>query len=94
VDIKMPWPPQEIRDRLLDPSSDFQKKMIEYLESVHMGEFSTGTMEQVQADIENAEASDKKRVPPILTLPEPGPEICLAHVDVKVQSCHQCSQLI
>jgi len=54
--------------------------------------FSTGTMEQVQADIENAEASDKKRVPPILTLPEPGPEICLAHVDVKVQSCHQCSQ--
>jgi len=90
--IKNALSPQEIRDRLLDPSSDFQKKMIEYLESVHMGEFSTGTMEQVQVDIENAEASDKKRVPPTLTLPDPGPEICLAHVDVKVQSCHQCSQ--
>jgi len=51
--------------------------MIEYLESVHMGEFSTGTMEQVQADIENAEASDKNRVPPTLTLPESGQKAVL-----------------
>jgi len=32
--------PQEIRDRILDPLSDFQKKMVEYLESVCAGEFS------------------------------------------------------
>ena len=30
--------PQEIRDRIMDPKSDFQKKMVEYIESVHMGE--------------------------------------------------------
>jgi len=51
-----------------------------------MGEFSTGTMEQVQADIENAEASDKNRVPPTLTLPESGPESCLAHVNMKFRA--------
>jgi hypothetical protein len=37
--------PQEIRDQIMDPNSDFQKKIVEYLESVHVGEFMTGTME-------------------------------------------------
>ena len=40
--------PQEIRDRLLDPKSMFQQKMIGYLEGVYMGEFMTGTMAEVQ----------------------------------------------
>jgi len=40
--------PQEIRDRIMDPDSDFQKKMVEYLESVHMGEFITGTLEDMK----------------------------------------------
>src|ERR1700683_1648744 len=37
--------PQEIRDRIMDPNSDFQKKIVEYLESVHVGEFMTGNMD-------------------------------------------------
>jgi hypothetical protein len=37
--------PQEIRDQIMDPNSDFQKKIVEYLESVHVGEFMTGTIE-------------------------------------------------
>ena len=40
--------PQEIRDQIMDPESDFQKKMVEYLESVHMGEFITGSLEDVK----------------------------------------------
>jgi hypothetical protein len=40
--------PQEIRDRIMDPESDFQKKMVEYLESVHMGEFITGSLDDVK----------------------------------------------
>ena len=32
----------------MDPESDFQKKMVEYLESVHMGEFITGSVEDVK----------------------------------------------
>ena len=37
--IKNSMTPQEIRDRIMDPNSDFQKAMVEYLKSVHMGEF-------------------------------------------------------
>ena len=40
--------PQEIRDRIMDSSSDFQKKIVEYLEIVHVGEFMTGTMDEVK----------------------------------------------
>jgi hypothetical protein len=40
--IKGALTPQEIRDKIMDPTSDFQKKMVEYLEGVHMGEFITG----------------------------------------------------
>ena len=40
--------PQEIRDQIMDPESDFQKKVVEYLESVHMGEFITGSLEDVK----------------------------------------------
>src|SRR5882724_4346307 len=28
--------PQEIRDQIMDPNSDFQKRIVEYLESVHI----------------------------------------------------------
>jgi len=44
--------PQEIRDRIMDPTSDFQQKIVEYLESVHIGEFMTGTQEEVKHHIE------------------------------------------
>jgi len=40
--------PQEIRGQIMDSESDFQKKMVEYLESVHMGEFITGILEGVK----------------------------------------------
>src|ERR1700679_3872042 len=40
--------PQEIRDRIMDPTSDFQQKMVEYLESVHLGEFMTGSIDEVK----------------------------------------------
>jgi hypothetical protein len=35
--------PQEIRNRIMDVNSEFQKKMVEYLESLCVGEFLTGT---------------------------------------------------
>ena len=39
--------PQEVRDKMLDPESKFQKSMVEYLESVHQGEFFDGKLEDV-----------------------------------------------
>jgi len=34
--------PQEIREKIMDVNSDFQKKMVEYLESLCVGQFLTG----------------------------------------------------
>ena len=34
--------PDEMRSRILKPDSDFRRKLIEYLESSHAGDFMTG----------------------------------------------------
>ncbi|KAJ7318715.1 hypothetical protein DFH08DRAFT_659042, partial [Mycena albidolilacea] len=49
--IKGALSPQEIRTRLLDENSEFQKEMIAYLESSHVGEFLTGTIAEVKAKV-------------------------------------------
>jgi len=60
---------QEIRDQIMDPNSDFQKKIVEYLESVHVGEFMNGTMNEVKQQVgENMKAEDYK-----------DPKFCLMH---------------
>lgn len=41
--------PQEIRNRMMDPTSTFKSEMIAYLEGVHVGEFQTGTMTDVSS---------------------------------------------
>ena len=45
--IKGALSPQDVRDKILDPDSDFQRLMVQYLESVHQGEFYDGKMEDV-----------------------------------------------
>jgi hypothetical protein len=67
--------PQEIRDRIMDPESNFQKRLVEYLESVHVGEFMTGTMEKVVSDVE-CSAKDPQYKDPTQTLPEKPPPLC------------------
>ncbi|KAI0358879.1 hypothetical protein OH77DRAFT_1396241, partial [Trametes cingulata] len=68
--------PQEICEKIMDPSSDFQKAMVEYLESVHIGEFMTGTMESVGKRLAEEDHKNPSRVPPTETLPEAPPEKC------------------
>ena len=46
--IKGAWNPQEVRDRLISDDSEFKREIIEYLESCQIGEFQTGTMEDMQ----------------------------------------------
>jgi len=55
---------------------DFQKQMVEYLESVCAGEFLTGTLEQVQDSISAKDDANPDRTLPNLVLPEPAPEQC------------------
>ncbi|KDQ26090.1 hypothetical protein PLEOSDRAFT_1014957, partial [Pleurotus ostreatus PC15] len=41
--------PQEIRNKILDTNGIWQKKIVEWLEGCHVGEFLTGTQEEVEA---------------------------------------------
>jgi hypothetical protein len=85
--------PQEIRDRIMNPNSDFQKAFVEYLESVHVGEFMTGTMDGVKAQVaENSKNEDYKD--PTQTLPEMPPPICKGdHEMTSDYVCRDCRNL-
>src|ERR1700723_527368 len=74
--IRGAFTPQEIRDKIMDPNSDFQRKLVEYLESVHAGEFFEGTKEEVKIRRQTAEL-DPNYKPPTHTLPEAPPPLCL-----------------
>jgi hypothetical protein len=67
--------PQEIRDKIMDPTSDFQKKIVEYLESVHQGEFIKGSLEDIRTGIDDAESTTGYQ-PPTHILPECPPPKC------------------
>jgi hypothetical protein len=67
--------PQEIQERIMNPNSDFQRQMIEYFESVHMGEFITGTMENIKRNLDIAELENEYKNP-TETLPTPPPSPC------------------
>jgi len=80
--------PQEIRRRILDPSSDFQRKIVEYLESTHVGEFLTGKQDDVLEHIKKTSQSPEY-LDPTQTMPEMPPKPCLAMCD----KCHRCKVL-
>ncbi|HMI78182.1 MAG TPA: helitron helicase-like domain-containing protein, partial [Ferruginibacter sp.] len=74
--IKGAFSPQEIRDTIMDPKSDFQQKIVEYLESVHVGEFLTGTKEEVEEKLKAEKEKNKDYQDPTQTLPELPPPLC------------------
>ena len=82
--IKNALSPQDIRDKIMDPKSDFQKAMVEYLEAVHKGEFFDGKLEDV---VERTEEYQKnpEYIPPTKTMPEPPPPRC-----PKRNACDNC----
>ena len=67
----------------MDPESDFQKKMVKYLENVHMGEFITGSLEDVKQNLDIAELDDQYKNPTEM-LPIPPPPQC------NTSGCHEC----
>ena len=67
--------PQEIRDKIMDVNSDFQKKMVEYLESLCIGEFLTGSKIDISERISN-ESKLSGYHDPTYTLPNPPPPPC------------------
>jgi uncharacterized protein DUF6570/helitron helicase-like protein/PIF1-like helicase len=82
--IKGALSPQDVRDKILDPDSDFQRLMVQYLESVHQGEFYDGKMEDVIERIDGYQ-KNPEYVPPTKTMPEAPPPLCTERND-----CHIC----
>jgi hypothetical protein len=82
--------PQDICDRIMDSESDFQKAMVEYLESVHQGEFFNGKLEDVVEKIEKHQ-KNSEYVPPTKTMPEAPPPLCIEHNSCDV--CDNCKAL-
>ena len=76
----------------MDPTSDFQTAIVEYLEGAHQGEFISGTMESVAADIQKRKEDNPTHICPTETLPQPPPAECLIeHVnDQEKSKCQTC----
>jgi Helitron helicase-like domain at N-terminus/PIF1-like helicase len=80
--------PLEIRKRILDPSSDFQTKLIEYLESTHVGEFLTGSQDDIMAQVKH-DSQSEGYLDPTQTLPVSPPNAC----EAKCGECEDCKEL-
>lgn len=86
--LKNSLSPQEVRDRIMDRSSDFQKKMVEYLEAVYKGEFFNGQFADVSQQVKEAQKNDLEYLDPTKTMPEPPPELC------KEKGCSSCDKCV
>ncbi|KAH9914542.1 uncharacterized protein B0H18DRAFT_886874, partial [Fomitopsis serialis] len=82
--------PQEIRDRIMDPTSDFQQRMVEYLEGVHQAEFIDTTMADVVESMTQAQESNHYQ-DPTLTLPISPPTT--KHECTGDHTCDPCTNM-
>ncbi|RXW18749.1 hypothetical protein EST38_g7115 [Candolleomyces aberdarensis] len=69
--------PQEIRDKLLSGDSKFEEQLIAYMESCQVGEFQTGTMEELKARIPKF---NRKKDKGIHTLFDPEEDIDMCEI--------------
>ncbi|KIL55187.1 hypothetical protein M378DRAFT_48224, partial [Amanita muscaria Koide BX008] len=83
--------PQEVRDLILDPSSNFQKHIISWVESCQMGEFMTGTKEEVLHKV-SKESKMQGYKDPTETMPEPPPPFC-SQKHQNASACKKCMRL-
>ena len=81
--------PQEIRDRIMDKSDDFQKQMVEYLESVHKGEMFGGSLDDVKAKVRVESLNNPHYLDPTQTMPEAPPPLNCAKRCGKCEPCNK-----
>ena len=79
--------PQEMRNRIVDPNSSFKERLILWLESCYIGEFMTGTKDEVLARVAEQAKSDSYR-DPTETLPQQLTSPC----DMKHTTDENCSK--
>ena len=82
--------PQEIRDKIMDKSSDFQKSIVEYLEAVHQGEMFEGSLEDVKTRVKDETANNPNYLDPTQTMPKAPPQFC---GDKYCTNCETCANV-
>jgi hypothetical protein len=92
--IKGSLTPQETREKIMDPNSEWRKGIINWIESCHTGDYLTGCQEDVLQHIAQKKQSTDY-VDPTESLPLPPPSACqdqnqTAHVD---STCEQCTKV-
>ncbi|KAJ7114872.1 hypothetical protein C8R44DRAFT_536361, partial [Mycena epipterygia] len=91
--------PQEIRERLMSPSSKFRKKLVAYLEDCHRAEYFNGSKDTViskraveplppDADSDDEIDWGSSYRPPTQTFAKPPPKSCA----VSCGSCRRCQK--
>ena len=83
--------PQEMRELILDPNSDWKNHLISWLESCHLGEFMTGTQDDVLNHVSELTKNDSYKNP-TETLPHPPPQMCDSAHDSESE-CYKCAEL-
>lgn len=78
--------PQEIRDRITANDSEFQRKLVEYLEALHVGEFVDASMEEMKEAVATFDAENPESARATLKLPEAPP-----HPGTCTNECRNCS---
>ena len=81
---------QEMRQRILDPNSEWKQHLISWLESCHIGEFMTGSQVEVLNKVAEHAKSDSYR-DPTETLPQPPPKLCTL-IHTYPNECKRCSE--
>ena len=91
--IKGSLNPQEMREKIMSSNSDWQKKLIDWLENCHTGDFLTGTHAIVSKDMtENAKVNGYSD--PTETLPESPPPKCKTSTHSENENlCKACGKL-
>lgn len=80
--------PQEMRNQLLNPNSDFKDRIIAWIESCQVGEFLSGTYDEISEKVKLA-STTKDYNDPTETLPLAPPPSCLLNCG----TCNTCTIL-
>ncbi|KAF8969123.1 hypothetical protein BDZ97DRAFT_1640276, partial [Flammula alnicola] len=82
--------PQEMRDKIMNSNSAWQKKLTDWLESCHTGDFLTGSYAEVTESV-CREREKEGYIDPTQSLPEAPPKRCdKVHNEGEQEQCKCC----
>jgi hypothetical protein len=86
-------PPEEMRRKILDPTSEFRMRLVKYLETTHAGDFMSASLKEVEDDVRHASTSEDYK-DPTETLPEAPPPPCSkSRPGYECNDCDRCTNV-